>query len=111
MKNKYSPCAARAPAFLEAAIWRRLIGITLAPASDAIFGVASVDASSTTMISYGCVAPDTVSRIAARVYESSCSSLYAGTINEIIGLLRRAISPVINRHASRRLVRRYFVRA
>ena len=67
--------------------------------------VASVDASSTTMISYGCVAPDAASRIAARVSESSCSSLYAGTINEIIGLLSRAISPVINRHASRRLAR------
>src|SRR3954466_14742569 len=99
-KNKYSPRAARAPAFLAAAIWRRLIGITFAPVAEAISGVASVDASSTTMISYGCFEPDAASRIAVKVAESSCSSLYAGTINEIIGLLSRAISPVINGHAT-----------
>jgi hypothetical protein len=53
---------------------------------EAISGVASVDPSSTTMISYGCFEPDAASRIAVKVAESSCSSLYAGTINEIIGL-------------------------
>src|SRR5262245_46342129 len=54
------------------------------------------------MISNGCVTAEAASRIEANVFASSCSSLYAGTINEIICLLRRAISPVINRYANRR---------
>src|SRR2546430_6977490 len=83
-KKRYSPCAARAPAFRAAAIWRRLIRMTFAPACEAISGVASADASSTTITSHGCAAPEAAARIAAVVAESSSSSLYAGMMNEII---------------------------
>src|SRR6266480_2213937 len=83
-KNRYSPCATRAPAFRAAAIWRRLIETSRAPASSAICGVLSVDASFTTIISHTCWRPEAAARIAASVAGSSCSSLCAGIMNEII---------------------------
>src|SRR5439155_9237601 len=99
-KNRYSPPAARAPAFRAAAIWRRLIRMTFAPACEAISGVASVDASSTTITSHGCAAPEAAARIAAIVAESSSSSLYAGMMTEII-VCEGSILLVIYRFARR----------
>jgi len=79
-KNKTSPCAACAPALRAAAICRRSIRITFAPAFFASSAVASVEASSATIISYcrSCAA----SRMASRVDGSSNSSLCAGTMND-----------------------------
>src|SRR2546430_7645794 len=99
-KKRYSPCAARAPAFRAAAIWRRLIRMTFAPACEAISGVASADASSTTITSHGCAAPEAAARIAAIVAESSSSSLYAGMTTEII-VCEGSILLVIYRFARR----------
>src|SRR5439155_16482516 len=99
-KNKYSPRAARAPAFRAAAIWRRLIRMTFAPACEAISGVASADASSTTITSHGCAAPEAAARIAPIVAESSSSSLYAGMTTEII-VCEGSILLVIYRYARR----------
>ena len=52
-KNNRSPCAARPPELRVAEICRWLTGNTVALCCRAISAVASVEASSTTMISYG----------------------------------------------------------
>ncbi len=83
-KTNASPRAARAPALRVAAICRKATGTTRAPAAAARAAVASVEASSTTMIS--CAAPAAVAAaaIAPTTAATEASSLWAGTTNDSI---------------------------
>src|SRR5262245_25431684 len=83
-KKKMSPTACRAPALRVAAICRCSTRITCAPCSRAIEAVASLEASSTTMISYGSLSDSTPLRMAEIHRPTQASSLCAGTMNEII---------------------------
>ena len=89
-KKNTSPPAARAPALRTAEILRCSTRRVRTPICSAIWGVESVDASSTTMTSYGLASVPIVVRMLSRHLPIHRSSLCAGTTEEIIAVYRPA---------------------